>query len=192
MKSQNWWIVTRVHRSAPGPLLPPRHHREIDLVAAVVTDGIMHRHVARFAEGAEIQISPAFGVFGGGPANRHPLASDGAKSRTSNPDFGSKGTDTAPATRTFSGMCEAFSQSRTGKTAPLYFRSFHPEYKVETSSNTPASSALITTGRPSKVPTSRPAKISLGTYPCPACGSSSCRAEPTRHARRTGRCRWES
>ena len=122
----------------------------------------------------------------------HPLASAGAKSRTSNPAFGSKGIDTTPATRIVSGMCEAFNHPSTGKTALLYFRSCHPEYQDETSSVSPVSSALITTGRPSNVPVNRPAKISLGTYPCPACGSSSCRAEPTRHARRTNRCRWES
>jgi hypothetical protein len=36
-------------RSSPGPPLPPRYHREIDLVAAVVAYGILHRHVALFA-----------------------------------------------------------------------------------------------------------------------------------------------
>jgi len=118
------------------------------------------------------------------------VRSDGAKNWTSNPAFGSKGTDKAPAIRTVSGMCEAFSHSSTGKAALLYFRSCHAEYKDKTSSVRPVSSALITTGRPSNVPVSRPAKISLGTYLCPACGSSSSRAQPTRHARRTGLCRW--
>lgn len=66
------------------------------------------------------------------PAKRHLLASDGAKNQTSSPDFGSKGTDTAPATRIVSGMCDAFNTSTTGKKAPLYFRIFHAEYKVET------------------------------------------------------------
>lgn len=124
-------------------------------------------------------------------AERYPLASDGANNRTSNPDFGSRGTDTAPATRSVSGIRDAFNQLTTGKTALLNVRSFHAEYKVETESITPSPSALITTGQPSKVPVSCPAKISLGTYPCPACGSSWSRAEPTRHALRTGRCRWE-
>jgi hypothetical protein len=42
------------------------------------------------------------------PATRHLVASDGAKKRTSHPDFGSKGTETAPATRIISGICDAF------------------------------------------------------------------------------------
>jgi hypothetical protein len=66
------------------------------------------------------------------PAKRHLLASDGAKKRTSHPDFGSKETDTAPATRIVSGMCVAFSTLTTGKTALLYFRRLHAEYNVET------------------------------------------------------------
>jgi hypothetical protein len=66
------------------------------------------------------------------PAKRHLVASDGAKNRTSHPDFGSKGTETAPATRSVSGICVALSTLTTGKTALLYFRSLHAEYKVET------------------------------------------------------------
>lgn len=66
------------------------------------------------------------------PAKRHLLASDGAKNRTSQPDFGSKGTDTAPAIRIVSGMCVAFNTLTTGTTALLYLRSLHAEYTVET------------------------------------------------------------
>ena len=61
------------------------------------------------------------------PRDRHPLASDGANSRASNPDVGSRGTEMAPATRSVSGMRDAFNQSTTGKAALLYFRSFHAE-----------------------------------------------------------------
>jgi hypothetical protein len=66
------------------------------------------------------------------PAQRHLLASDGAKNRTSHPEFGSRGTDTASATRSVRGMCVAFSTLTTGKTALLNFRSLHAEYMVET------------------------------------------------------------
>jgi len=124
-------------------------------------------------------------------AGLHALASSGAKSRTSNPAFGSTATDTPPKIRSLSGTCEALRNCTTGKTTLPHFRSAHAERRDERSSVTPVSSALITTGRPSRVPVNRPAKISLGDYLCRACGFSSYRAGSIRHARLTGRCRWE-
>jgi len=114
----------------------------------------------------------------------------GAKTRTSHPALGNTGTDTEPASRSVSGICAAFRSCRKGKPTLTYFRSVHAERRDDKSSVSPASSALITTGRPSRVPVSRPAKISLGTCLCPACESSVCRAEPIRHAQLPGLCRW--
>ena len=63
MKSQNWWIAMRGSRPSLGPLLPPGHHRKIDIVDAVVAHGILHRHVARFAEWADIRIQEHLAAF---------------------------------------------------------------------------------------------------------------------------------
>lgn len=118
--------------------------------------------------------------------------SPGTNNRARKLGFGSTSRETSPAIVTRKGTPRRFSTPKTGSNASMERPDAHASRNDAIPTTSPAPSASITTGQPFRVPASRPAKISLGAFPCPVCGSSARHAEPIRRARRMLRCRWES
>jgi hypothetical protein len=77
-----------------------------------------------------------------------------------------------PATCSLIGTPNRLNVRNAGANDPAKRLAAHAVRNAGTVSRTPDSSASITTGRPSHVAVSRPANVSLGTYPCPASGFS--------------------
>jgi hypothetical protein len=85
------------------------------------------------------------------------------------PGAGNTSSDANPATEIRSGIRRVFKNSTTGRREQDAFRRPQAVRSFLTETIRPDSDASITTGRPAKVPESRPVIVSLGAYLYPGC-----------------------
>ena len=139
---------------------------------------------------------PSFGAAIARDCRYRPRGNPGTNNAVSNPGEGSSSTAghalTRPSTRSPASARNRNPGPTELRRVRAYFLNPQAERRLARWIEMVCSAALITTGRPSSVPVSRPARISLGKNPCLSYGFLGCHAESIRRVGHPVLSHWES